>query len=176
MVLIDYYFSHLFCNTDMGKHNNKTSFIQRYEYLKFVDLQQFPRQQVFLLVILHYCHWWIQAGWILQQAHQNLYDTWIINIRDLAMKPWSQVTFFYFFVGNRVKNQDLILVLFLSRIANNFSLKGHKGCCIPAHVQLSHQFSTTNHVAGLYQWRITIRCGTCRYTDGCLIFRTTLFC
>ena len=40
------------------------------------------------------------------------------------MEPWSQVT--DFFVGNKVKNQDLILVSFLSRIANNFSLKGHK--------------------------------------------------
>ena len=68
------------------------------------------------------------------------------------MKPWESSDFFFdFFVGNKVKNQDLILVLFLSRFANNFSLKGHKGCCIPAHVQLSHQFSTTNHVAGLYQ-------------------------
>ena len=65
------------------------------------------------------------------------------------MKSWHQVT--DFFVGNKVKKQDLFLVLFLSRIENNFSLKGHKGCCIPAHAQLSHQFSTTNHVAGLYQ-------------------------
>lgn len=65
------------------------------------------------------------------------------------MKPWSQVT--DFFVGNKVKNQELFLVLFLRRIAHNFTLKGHKGCCITAHVQLSHQFSTTNHVAGLYQ-------------------------
>lgn len=145
MVLIDYYVSHLFCTTDMGKLNHKTSFIEKYEYLKFVDLQEFPHQQVFLLVILHYCHWWIQAGWTLQQAHQNLYDTWIINIRGLLGYETLESSdfFFDFFVGNKVKNQDLILVLFLSRIANNFSLKGHKGCCIPAHVQLSHQFSTT---------------------------------
>ena len=117
MVLIDHYVSHLFCST------SKTSFIQRYEYLKFVDLQQFPLQQFFLLVILHYCHWWIQAGWILQQAHQNLYNTWI-NIRDLAMKSWSQVT--DYFVGNKVKNQDLFLVLFLRRIANNLHWKDIK--------------------------------------------------
>ena len=150
----------------MGKLNHKTSFIEKYEYLKFVDLQEFPHQQVFLLVILHYCHWWIQAGWILQQAHLNLYKTWIINIRGLLGYETLESSdfFFDFFVGNKVKNQDLILVLFLSRFAKTFHWKDIK-VVVYRHMSNWVISLVQQNVGGLYQGRITIiRCWTCRYT------------